>query len=291
MIKHNPDNERIKHKYLVFQKEARQQSEATIDSIAKSFSRFEEYTQWRDFRRFHFGQAVGFKRHLLSQKNHRTGKPLSKSTIGITLNHLKRCFEWLSQQPGYKSRLNYSDAEYFNLSEKDTRIASSARPRPFPTMEQIKHVIESMPAGSDVELRNRALIAFTLLTGARDSAIASMSLKHVDLVECCFFQDAREVSTKFSKTFPTYFFPVGDDVLQIIYDWIVYLRENLLWSNEDPLFPATAVEVSDQNQFQSAGLSRQHWKTASAIRAIFKEAFEAAGLVSCNVSFLDFLTS
>ena len=50
MRKHHPDNERIKRKYLVFQKEARQQSEATIDSIAKSLSRFEEYTKWKDFR-------------------------------------------------------------------------------------------------------------------------------------------------------------------------------------------------------------------------------------------------
>lgn len=31
-----------------------------------------------------------------------------------------------------------------------------------------------------IELRDRALIAFTLLTGARDRAIASMKLKHVD---------------------------------------------------------------------------------------------------------------
>jgi integrase/recombinase XerD len=61
----------------------------------------------------------------------------------------------------------------------------------------------------DHERRNRALVAFTLLTGARDSAIASMKLKHVDLKEGCVQQDAREVKTKFSKTFTTYFFPVG----------------------------------------------------------------------------------
>ena len=35
-----------------------------------------------------------------------------------------------------------------------------------------------------------ALIAFTLLTGARDSAIASMKLKRIDLQTGCFFQDA-----------------------------------------------------------------------------------------------------
>jgi hypothetical protein len=31
-------------------------------------------------------------------------------------------------------------------------------------LEQIKHVIAQMPAGSDIERRNRALIAFTILT-------------------------------------------------------------------------------------------------------------------------------
>ena len=32
--------------------------------------------------------------------------------------HLKAFIEWLSQETGYKSRVNYSDAQYFNLSEK-----------------------------------------------------------------------------------------------------------------------------------------------------------------------------
>ena len=56
------------------------------------------------------------------------------------------------------------------------------------------------------------MIAFALLTGARDSAIASMKLKHVDLVGRSVFQDARDVKTKFSKSFTTFFFPVGDGI-------------------------------------------------------------------------------
>lgn len=282
MSKHNPENERIKRKYLVFQKEARQQSEATIDSIAKSLSRFEESTKYRDFKKYHFEQAVAFKRHLTLQNNVQTGRPLSKSTIGITVNHLKKFFEWLSQQTGYKSRLNYSDMEYFNLSEKDTRIASTKRPKSVPTMEQIRHVINSMPFGTDIEQRNRALIAFTILTGARDGAIASMSLKHVNLVDGYVFQDARDVDTKFSKTFTTYFFPVGEDVRQIVCDWLIHLRDGLLWGNDDPLFPATNVEIGLQNQFEANGLKRKHWKTTSSIRAIFRTAFETAGFQNYN---------
>ena len=67
------------------------------------------------------------------------------------------------------------------MSEKDTRVATAQREQRAPTLEQIKHVIQTMPYGTEIERRDRALVAFTLLTGARDSAIASMKLKHVDL--------------------------------------------------------------------------------------------------------------
>jgi integrase len=135
-----------------------------------------------------------------------------------------------------------------------------------------------MPAGSEIERRNRSLVAFTLLTGARDSAIASMKLKHVDLIEGCVYQDAREVKTKFSKTFTTYFFPVDEEVRQIVADWVHFLREEKLWGNDDPLFPATRVALGADRQFEAAGLERSHWSTATPIRAIFREAFERAGL-------------
>jgi integrase len=83
-----------------------------------------------------------------------------------------------------------------------------------------------MPFKTDVEHRNRALIAFTLLTGARDSAIASMKLKHIDLIEGCVRQDAREVKTKFSKTFSTYFFPVGNEIVQILEKCVSFLGKS-----------------------------------------------------------------
>lgn len=86
------------------------------------------------------------------------------------------------------------------------RIATARREKDAPTIAQIKHVIQLMPSHTDIERRNRALVAFTLLTGARDGALASIKLKHVNLLDGSVFQDARDVSTKFSKTFTTYFF-------------------------------------------------------------------------------------
>jgi len=282
MRKHNPANERIKRQYFIFLKEAKRQSESSVDAVAKALSRFEEYSKYRDFKAFHFQQAVAFKKHLAGQKGQQSSKPLSKATLHSTLGYLKGFFQWLAGQPGYKSRLQYSDAEYFNLSEKDARVATARREKAVPTLEQIKHVIASMPSHSEIELRNRALIAFTLLTGARDSAIASMKLKHIDLAAGSVFQDAREVKTKFSKTFTTYFFPVGDEIRQIVADWMTYLREEKLWGNDDPLFPATEVGLGSKQHFEALGVKQAHWSTATSIRTIFRDAFKLAGLPYFN---------
>lgn len=282
MKKHNPENERIKRRYFGFLKEAKRHSEATVDAAAKALNRFEVYTKFRDFKAFHFEQAVAFKKHLAEQKGKQSGEKLSKSTLHSTLTQLKRFFQWLALQPGYKSRIQYADAEYFNLSEKDTRIATAKRHQESPTMEQIKHVISKMSTETEIERRNRALVAFTLLTGARDSAIASLKLKHVDLIEECVNQDAREVNTKFSKTFRTFFFPVGEEIRFIVSEWVLYLRDEKLWGNDDPLFPATHVALGDNHQFEAAGLAREHWRNASPIRSIFREAFIHAGLPYFN---------
>jgi site-specific recombinase XerC len=72
-----------------------------------------------------------------------------------------------------------------------------------PSIEQIRRAMFAMPDNTDIEKRNRALFALMLLTGARVDAIASMRLKHVDLVARKVDQHARQVRTKFSKTFPT----------------------------------------------------------------------------------------
>lgn len=283
MKKHSAENERIKRQYFTFLKEAKGHNESTVDAAAKALKRFEVYTKFRDFKAFHFQQAIAFKNHLAEQKGQQSGERLSKATLHGTLTQLKRFFQWLAWMPGFKSRFQYADAEYFNLSDKDTRVATAQRQQKVPTLEQIKHVIKTMPAETDIERRNRALVAFTLLTGARDSAIASMKLKHVDLIAGCVNHDAREVKTKFSKTFVTYFFPVGEDISEIVTEWLTYLRGGkMLWGNDDPLFPATRVAVGATRQFESAGLTRDHWSNATPIRTIFREAFVRAGLPYFN---------
>ena len=68
----------------------------------------------------------------------------------------------------------------------------------------------------------------------------------------------------------------------MVVDWVTYLRTEMLWGLDDPLFPATKVVVGDNLRFAVAGLDRKHWSSASPIRKIFKEAFAAAELPYFN---------
>lgn len=282
MAKYNANNLRIKRRFFSYLKEAKRQSQDSVDLAAWALQRFEVYNKHRDFKSFHHEQAIGFKNHLAGQNSQATGKKLSKGTLNTTLAHLKRFFQWLATQPGYKSKFSVTDGDYFNLSEKDCRIATARRPRPNPTMEQVRHVLGQMPATSEIERRNRAVVAFALLTGARDSAIASMKLKHVDMAAGSVFQDARDVKTKFSKSFTTFFFPVGDEVRQILAEWVEHLRVERLYGDDDPLFPATRMELGPTGQFQTGGIEPKHWSNATPIRSIFRESFVAAGLPYFN---------
>jgi integrase/recombinase XerD len=95
-------------------------------------------------------------------------------------------------------------------------------------------------------------------------------------------QDAREVNTKNSKTFPSYFLPVGDDVRQIVHDWVAELRQ-LGVPDDSPLFPSTQIAVSNSShEFEAVGLSGQPWRTAAPIRQLFRKAFTSVGLPYFN---------
>ena len=104
MNKHDPENERMKRKYLWFSKHALQRDEATLDAAASALARFERFTGHLSFKTFSQDQAVDFKKHLTQQDSSTTGKKLSKGTLNSILTHLKQFFQWLWDKAGYRSR-------------------------------------------------------------------------------------------------------------------------------------------------------------------------------------------
>ena len=280
MVKHNEKNARIKRRYAQYLTEARRQAETSVDKALAAIDRFEDANRRRDFMTFHVEQAIAFKTRLAEELNARTGKPLTKGTVTATLKALRRFFLWLADQPGYRSKLRHTDADYFNASNRDQRIARDAEQRPSPSLEQVHYVLERMPSTTDIEKRDRAIIALLILTGVRDGAAVGLKLRHVGLADCSIRQDARHIATKFSKTMTTWFFPVGGQAEAIFAEYVRFLREEKLWSPDDPLFPKTKIGTGPEGGFTAVGFDRAHWSSAAAIRKIVKSAFEAQGMPS-----------
>jgi integrase len=147
-----------------------------------------------------------------------------------------------------------------------------------PTLEEVQRVIRAMPFGTAIERRDRTVVAFILLTAGRDGAVVTLKLKHVDVSRQHVRWDAREVATKFRKSFDTYFYPAGDDIREIVEEWVAYLVRELGWGPDDPLIPATKIEVGADGMFRPVGLDRKHWASADPVRKVFKAAFAAVGL-------------
>ncbi len=114
-----------------------------------------------------------------------------------------------------------------------------------------------MPKKTEIDKRDHALVAFTILSGALDGAIITFPQKHIDLDRWMIEQDAREVRTKHAKTFTTKFFPVGDDIRQIVIAWTEFLREQKAFGPDDPVFPKTKVANGDDLQFRAVSIDRE----------------------------------
>ncbi len=272
MRKYCEENERIKHAYLRYMRHANRKDEQTLDKIAAALANFEKSTNFKPFKQFHIKQAIHFKAHLDKARNANTGKPLSHSTKDAALRLLKAFFKWLAWQPGYRSRINFPDVEYFNNNAKDARVAHARREIPFPSIEAAIHAFSGMPDATELQRRDKAVFAFFMLTGARDGAVASLKLKHINLFDGSVFQDGREVKTKNGATFTTWFYPVGPAYLACFKDWVEYLRTQKLFGGEDALFPKLQREHIN-GCFVYKKLSRDCYAGSYQMNKIVRNAF------------------
>jgi integrase len=278
MAKHSSHNLRAKRNYMLWLKDAKGHSEASIDKAAAAIDRYEDYVKGADFRAFHVEKPRGFKRHLTAARNAKTGAPLGRGTLDATLRDVMAFFRWLADQPGYRSRVRHPDVTYFTPDRRSTRAAHGGCWKPHPSPEQLQHVLAQMPSDTAIERRNRAAVAFLFLTGSRETAAISIRLSHIDLAARCVHFDGRTVDTKFGKSFTTTFFPVGEAAERIVAEWIAELRRDHLWGPSDPFLPRTRIALGPDGGFQVAGLDRAPWAKAKPLAQLFKDAFAAAGL-------------
>jgi YD repeat-containing protein len=145
------------------------------------------------------------------------GNVTQKTVDGTTTTYV---YDYANRLIALGSRGATTTYGYDAFGQRVLRIAEAVRTRPVPSLDDIRMALAAMPIRTVLERRDRAVIAFTLASGARDNAIASFSLKHIDIATRTVFHDARDVRTKNAKTFTSTFFPVGGDIEAIVAQWI-----------------------------------------------------------------------
>lgn len=278
MSGYNPLNEQIKKQYEEALLHGKCLDEQTVRAAWNSINLFEKFTGHDDFKTFNADQAKAFKHWLEKQKN-ANGVLLSISTARSHLNSIRAFFEWLAIHPHYIRKVDGRAVQFLRLSDNANRAARASKERTPPTLQEIETTLKAMPNGTDIEKRDLALVAFTIMTTARDKALISLKRKDVDLKQRTVWQNPKHVDTKRRKPINTRFvrpaMPFAED---IVVEWIEYL-DALGFTGEDPIFPKTLVEADpDKMAFQANGLSREHWATTQPVRDIFKQAFQAVGL-------------
>lgn len=272
-MKRNSENTRIKRKYFAYLRGAKQLSDATVEKVAASLTFFESAMGYKDFKRHNLTWPERFK-EVIAEAKGATGNPLGISTRSNHMRHVRGLIRWLADKPGYKSRIAWSDANYYKLSRKEERVANENRNPEYPLPDHALLAFRAMPSDTELHRRDRALFAFFLMTGARVKATSSLKLKRVNLANKAVNQDARDVDTKGAKTFLTAFYIEAPDVWSAFADWVVYLYDEKLFGPEDPLFPKNSRDTDADGNFISETVTRAHWAQTGSIRSIVKETFQ-----------------
>lgn len=271
-------NEQAVYDYQMYLKEALGRHVKTIDTVVRSIRVFQAFAGPVPFERLSRNQIAEFKDAFengdidLRADNpeaRKTSEGRGSSTIVHCFGNLQSFFAWLRERPGYR-KIKADLPSYFRASRRHVQIASAAADKRVPTPEEIRSIIAAMPIRTRLQRRDRALMAFLFLSGMRDGAVIGLKLKHVDVDRRRILQDPREIETKNAKSMRTSWFPVGDDIAEIVTQWVDELRGSGA-DDEAPLFPKAWPTFAKQTALL-------RWKTATPLRKIVKTATQRAGI-------------
>lgn len=284
MTKNTLRNEQKKREFYDYLRGAKGFTESSVYDFADSISQWQVFTNDEDFGSFNKTRALEFRKWLKERPSNTESGQISLSTQYSYLRRVKKFFTWLADQPNYKAKISKTDVDYFRLSKKDIRVATTGSQRKKPSFEDARDILESIAINSDVDRRDQALISLTLITGMRVSAISTLKIKSFDPETNLIDQNPADgVKTKNSKHILSTFFPIGwNEPKQYFLEWFSYLKTKGFTEN-DPLFPATQSGFMEGSKKELTGLvSREFWSSSEGVRKVFKKRCEEANIPYFN---------
>lgn len=254
------NNENIIRNYSNYLIDSKGLSKATKKVFLKSIRKFNEVIKNKDYSKLTVSNIIQAKDKL--------NEILSKKTFIIYMKQLHNFYEWLSKQKRFKHLSDIVD--YFNLSKKDKKLEYSNEQelKEYPTLDYVKELVNSIPNETDTDKRNRALISFLCLTGARVDALVSLSMQCIDIDKLIVKQYPRfNTRTKFGKTIISKIFHFDNELVDIFVEWYNYLKDNG-FKKSDPLFPKlTITKDTNDLSFKRSKLSKE-FMSATSFRKI-----------------------
>ncbi len=271
----NPANERMKYKYRIHLRRVGQRDEKTILAALKNIREYERFIDFAGFEVFNEGVADKYVQSLFS-------RTLSLSYISDNLKALRDFLNWLERQRGYRSKINFNHINYLNISRNQRNTAKATEYQRAYKYEQIIAVIRAMPEQTDKERRDKAIVSLQALCTLRISELRTVKLKSLIEEDGAHFIYVcpKNMKTKFAKTRTAVFVPLPEDIKLNVLHWR-YTLLTLGFKDSDPLFPVINNSFNGQNLLQQE-VSRAEIKSDTTIRAIFRRAFESAGLTYIN---------
>lgn len=266
-------NELVKNNYFAYCRGAEGLSESTINKYAQCIFKWQTCFKEADFSDISKMQCDEFKK-FLKQEAEKNNTSLSNQYD--ILRHLKRFFLWLTEQKGYE-HIRKTDISYLRLSKSETRIALEKKDKDTPSLKEIQDIVRRIQPNTEVDMRDRALIAFLILTGMRISAVVSLPIQAFDPFKILITQDpGLGVKTKNSKKILSTFLPIfWEEGESIFLDWYNHLKNNKGFGPQKPIFPAS-------KSLSLKSVSDKFWQTSGPVREMIRERCKEAGVSYYN---------
>ena len=163
-------NERIKYKYRIHLRRVNQRDEKTIIAALKHIREYELFTDFAGFEKYNGEIADKYIQSLFYRK-------LSNSFISDNVRSLREFLRWLERQHGYRSKIDYNEIDYLNISRNQQNTAKAVEYQRSYKFEQIIETIRAMPNRSEKDKRDRAIISLQALCGLRISELRTVKMK------------------------------------------------------------------------------------------------------------------
>ena len=271
MTTRNPNNEKAKYQYRILLAKADGKDKKTWMSVMQHILNFEKFINFDDFTQLN--ESV-----ISSYIDNMTARDMSLSYMDHNIKALRRFYEWLVFQKGYK-KIDYNLCRFFQLTDNQRKTARASEYKESYELDDIRKTIANMPNKTMSDQRNRAIISLQALCGLRISELRTVKMKNLifdkQAKRYMIYINPKDMSVKFAKTRCAFFMPFDNDWVQNVLRWSDKLKD-MGWTDKDPLFPIIPTHFNQLNlldeHIQKIGI-----RGNNTIIKVFKQAFTSAG--------------